>query len=85
MLKSILRSIASGLTSQSPVAPRRARFSLETLENRECPAANVFTGAGLNANWSTVQNWSLGRAPIATDDVSIQAGVKVALWMATTP
>lgn len=37
------------------------------------PGGKRVHGAGLNANWSTVQNWSLGRAPIATDDISIAA------------
>jgi hypothetical protein len=72
MLKHILRKIARDLFSPAGDI-RKGQFSLEALENRECPAVNVFTGAGLNANWSNGQNWSAMRAPIATDDISIQA------------
>ncbi len=39
-------------------------------------ATNTFTqakGAGSNGNWSTAANWSLGRAPISTDNVVISS------------
>lgn len=49
------------------------RPQIEWLEDRQCPATNVFTGLGNNDLWSNVNNWSLGRDPIATDTVELPA------------
>lgn len=45
-------------------APARRRLSVEALESRWCPAAGSFTwtGAGGDGKWTTVPNWSGGRA-----------------------
>ncbi|MDW8244825.1 MAG: autotransporter-associated beta strand repeat-containing protein, partial [Thermogemmata sp.] len=45
------------------------RLHVEALEDRVAPATIVWTGAGPNSLWSTPQNWNLGRAPQAGDDI----------------
>mgnify|MGYP005837221185 CR=1 FL=1 len=45
------------------------RLNVERLEDRVAPATIVWTGAGSNSLWSTPQNWDLGRAPQAGDDI----------------
>ncbi len=62
-------------SSSSTNSDRNRRFcpSVECMEDRSCPAVNVFTGGGMNDLWSNIANWSLGRAPVATDDVQLPA------------
>src|SRR5713101_5898283 len=44
--------------------PQLFRPSLEPLEERAVPAANVWiAGAASDHNWNTGSNWSLGHAP----------------------
>src|SRR6516162_7111149 len=47
----------------------RFRPQLETLTSRILPAVDVWTGANylIDIDWSDGGNWSLGRAPMATD------------------
>ena len=45
------------------------RLQVERLEDRVTPATIIWTGAGPNSLWSTPQNWDLGRAPQAGDDI----------------
>lgn len=59
---------------------RRTTLCLEVLENRLCPATDIWTGAGAvatlaqpNANWSNPQNWAAHAAPKAGDSLSFPA------------
>lgn len=51
---------------------RQRRLRLELLEDRTLLATNVFINPN-GGSWSTPTNWSLGRAPLANDDVSLPA------------
>ena len=50
----------------------RRPLGVEILEDRVVPATDIWTGGGNGItalDWSNVNNWSLGRAPIAGDDI----------------
>src|SRR5450755_2391938 len=58
--------------------PRRRRvlmqaceqaYGIEKLESRVMLAADLWTGAGGNANWTTGANWASGVAPRPGDDL----------------
>jgi autotransporter-associated beta strand protein len=56
--------------AQARLRRRKVRgLGLELLEDRITPATNTWVGLGANTNWSTPQNWSLGRIPAAGDDL----------------
>jgi fibronectin-binding autotransporter adhesin len=63
----------SRLFTQRRLAQRQQlvqrRLSVELLEDRVTPATISWTGAGANSFWSNAENWSLSRAPLATDDI----------------
>src|SRR5258708_6688505 len=44
-------------------------YGIEILETRMMLAADFWTGAGANANWSTGANWLGGNAPRPGDDL----------------
>jgi hypothetical protein len=59
------------------------RLALEGLEERWTPA-NVWI-APADGQWSAASNWSLGRAPTASDDVVFSGGTSNANCLANTP
>src|ERR1700722_6552797 len=61
-LKTWFRSRVKSVVNRPRLRPR-----LEELETRLAPATFIWTGAGLNANWSTAANWQGSIAPKASD------------------
>jgi autotransporter-associated beta strand protein len=63
------RWLARLLHPRTQAARRRKarRPALEPLEARLAPATDVWTGGGVNGNWSLGTNWNLGRAPQTGD------------------
>jgi autotransporter-associated beta strand protein len=72
-----LRSLS--FSHRRPRSPERRQPRLrppyvEQLEVRLSPATNIWTGAGGGGYvWSNAANWSLGRAPVAGDDLIFPA------------
>ena len=53
--------------------PRRRLLSLDRLEERIAPVADMWTGGGGNSNWNTPTNWNNG-IPTAGAVLSFPAG-----------
>lgn len=74
------RSQGRGFRTDSPTADAGVYTDAVTYEGPTSPA-NTWTGA--SGDWSGPANWSLGRAPVAGDEVTIPAGATVSLSNST--
>lgn len=75
-IREAARGIARSLRAQSrPVEAKKwPTLRLNRLEDRDCPAADIFNNNAGTGNWNNAGNWTNG-IPTATSDVSFAAGI----------